>query len=515
MVFFEKTDVLAHRLMRPDVYGPRVMQNKQLAGLKLTPAVQEEVAKAAFVHDVALLERACAGQMFEGVSPLRYEGPDSLNPLSFKAYDPDYVIDGKTLRDHLRISVAFWHAFRGNGADPFGGGTISRPWDNMHDPLMQGVVRELGAFELMKKIGFPFWAFHDYDLIDGNGTLKELDQQLEFLTDIAKNLQEATGIKLAWTTSQFFALPIYMEGAATSPFTAPFLRAVAQGHRSYKTAVKLNGENHVYWGGREGLTDLINTRPQFELDNLALFLRQMAEMGRKMGFNGQNLIEPKTKEPTKHQYDRDVTTVRGFLDKHGLQNEFLINFEPNHGMLSGLSAEHELAFAGQWLGSFDINTGDHVLGWDVDYFTDPETAFQAMRTVTALRAQGGFRTGVMNIDAKVRRTSTDFPGDLLHGMIKTADLLTTGLMQAKMEAQDGRVAAFNEDRYAGWTTGVGKQILAGEYDGKFGDLAGRVVENESELVRPIPSGRIEMLHNMRDQATTIAPIVKAFRGVRG
>lgn len=502
--------------MRPEAYGRRVIQNRGLAGLNLTLGVQAEVAKAAWNHDVALLERACAGQMFESVSPLKYEGPDSKDPLAFKAYDPGYKIDGETsLSDYLRISVAFWHAFRGTGADPFGGATISRPWDGMHDPLMQAVVRLRGSFELMNKIGFPMWAFHDYDLIDGNGTLRELGAQLDLLSDIAKDQQDATGIKLAWNTNQLFALPIYMEGAGTSPYTAPFLRAVAQGKKSFEMALKLGAQNFVFWGGREGYTSLLNTDHELEMGNLAIFLREMIGMARRMGFNGQMLIEPKAFEPSMFQYDRDSSTVLGFLRKHGLQDEIKINFEPNHGELAGLSAEHELAFAGSSLGSIDINSGRFGVGFDVDEFANAQTAFQVMRTVLGLKAQGGFQTGVMNVDAKVRRTSTDYPGDLLRGMVKTADMLTVGLMQAKMEAQDGRVAALRAVRYSNWSNGIGQEIRTGEWNGRFAELADYVVDKEDELVTPIPSGRVEETHNAQDQATIVAPVVKAFRGERG
>ena len=514
---FAASEVIRHPLMSKEAYGRRVIQSRGLAALDLTPGVKEAVAKAAWNHDLALLERACAGQMFENVSPLKYEGPDSKNPVAFKAYDPKMKIDGETtLEDYLRISVAFWHAFRGTGADPFGGGTIGREWDGMFDPLAQGTVRVLGAFELMQKIGFPMWAFHDYDLIDGtNGDLKELGAQLDLLTDIAKDRQDATGIKLAWNTNQFFALPIYMEGAGTSPYTAPFLRAVAQGKKSFEIANKLGAQNFVFWGGREGYIDLINTDHELEKANLALFLREMIGMSRRMGFKGQMLIEPKGKEPTEHQYDHDVTSVLGFLQKYGLLDEIGINFEPNHALLAGLSVAHELSFAGKWLKSIDINAGDPLTGWDIDLYTDPKTAFEVMRTVRALRLQGDFQTGVMNIDAKLRRTSTDYAGDLCRGMVKTADLLTVGLMQSIMETGDGRVAAMKAGRYAQWSSGIGLDLRSGNWNGQFEALADHVVANEAELVTPIPSGRVEEAHNAQDQATIVAPVVRAFRGVQG
>ncbi len=506
-------EIMKHPLFSPEAYGARVAKSKGLSGM--AAGAKMEIASHAMNHDLALLERACARQLFENVPSLKYEGPDSLNPLSFKAYDPDFKIDGKTLRDHLRLSVAYWHAFRGAGADPFGGGTVGRVWDGMHDPLMQGAVRMLGAFELMEKIGFPKYAFHDYDLIDGNGSLKELAEQLDFLTAIAKDQQAATGIGLAWNTNQLFALPIYMEGAGSAPYTAPFLRAVAQCHQSFKMAIELGAENFVFWGGREGYTDLINTLPKHEKDTLALFLKESIAMARKMGFNGQFLIEPKAYEPSMHQYDRDVATVLGFLKEYGLENDIKINFEPNHGDLAGLPAQHELAFAGAMLGSIDINSGRFGVGFDVDEFTNLDTAFQIMRTVKGLRDQGEFRTGVMNIDAKTRRTSTDWPGDMLHGFIKTADLLTVGLMMAMMEAKDGRVAQFVRGRYAGWQDGLGAEILAGSWAGNFAALASHVVQNESDLIKPIPSGRIEMVHNLLDQPTVIAPVVKLFRDSEG
>ncbi len=503
-------EIIGHRLMNPPAAMARILQSKGLHRLHLEARTSENLFAQTQLVDHYMLERACAGQMFENVSPLRYEGPESRNPLSFKAYDPSRKIDGKTLKAHLKLSLAYWHAMRGTGADPFGGGTVERPWDGMFDPLMQGVVRLLGAFELMEKMGAPYWAFHDYDLIDGNGTLKELGQQLDLLTDIARDRQDATGIKLAWNTNQLFALPIYMEGAATAPGTAPFLRAVAQCQQSIKMGIKLGAENFVFWGGREGYTNLINTMTRTEKQNLAIFLRENIKMARQMGFEGQFLIEPKAFEPTMHQYDRDVSTVLGFLKEFGLEKDIKINFEPNHGELAGLPAEHELDAAGTMLGSIDINSGRFGIGFDVDEYTNLQTAYHVMRTVRGLRAQGQFQTGVMNIDAKLRRTSSDWPTDLLYGYIKIADLLTAGMMMAIMEEQDGRVQAFVQDRYAGWTTGIGAQIRGGEWDGRFTELADHVVENEATLVQPVGSGRIEMLENMRDQATVIGPIVKAF-----
>lgn len=506
--------VMNHPLMSMEARSSRIIQNVRLQGLNLPETTRSNIAGAAIASDNAMLEKAFAGQIFEGVPSLRYEGPKSQNPLSFKTYDPHMVVDGKSMKDQLRICVAFWHAMNNDLSDPFGPGTLSRPWDNMYDPLAQSVVKLDGAFELMEKIGFPYWAFHDYDLIGGNNSLYNMATKLDFLTEIAHDLQSSSGIKLAWNTNQLFALPVYREGAATAPDTWPFLRAVAQCKQSFKMSIKLGAEGFVFWGGREGFVNLINTITKTEKDHLAIFLSEVIKMGREMGYKGEFWIEPKAFEPSMYQYDRSVEVVQGFLKEYGLSTCIKINFEPNHEELAGLSAEHGLDAAGMQLGSVDINSGRFGIGYDVDEFTNFMTALAVMRAVRKIRKNGGFEHGFMNIDAKLRRTSTDFPADLFHGCIKTADNLAAAYMVAAMEGKDQRISRAIADRYSSWGTGLGSEILGGKWDGNFGALADHVVYREKDLAHEIPSGGIEQLENIQDQAL-FAAISEAYDRSQG
>jgi xylose isomerase len=506
-------DVMSHPLMSKEAYGCRVIQNKGLTALKLTPGVQGDIAKAAWTHDVAMLERACAGQMFPTIPEIKYEGPHSTNPLAFRAYDRNYMINGKTLEEHTRISVAFWHAFRGAGADPFGGGTKAFPWDEMFDPGMQAVVRLIGAFEFMKKVGLPDWCAHDYDLLDGKGKLKELETQFDFLTDIALTLQNETGIKLAWFTNQFFSLSHYMEGAGSSPDPSAFLRALGQARNSWKSVNKLNGRSFVFWGGREGIASLINTDVEHETRTLAIFLEGMRNMAREMGFNGQLLIEPKAAEPTKYQYDHSSAVVIGFLAQHGLLDDFRINLEPNHGQLAGLPVDLELALAGKYLGGVDINIGSEGTGWDEDRYTCLTTAYHVARTEMKLREQGYFQDGGNNVDAKPRRTSTK-PEDLVEGLIRTADNMSAGFMRAEMERKDGRLARMMAQRYSGWNEGLGAEILSGKHTKGFAALGQRVVDNEAQILTPIASGNTEGFDRVAEQPVLTA-VVDMFRAANG
>ncbi|MFA5103873.1 MAG: xylose isomerase [Candidatus Margulisiibacteriota bacterium] len=499
-VLIQARKVMDSPLMSRAAMSSRILDNLKVGKLPLKAATRRDLVTQAVRSDRAMLEKAFAGQIFYDTPSLKYEGPTSKNPLSYKLYNPDMMVDGKALRDHLKLCVAFWHAMNNDLSDPFGGGTLSRPWDNMYDPLAQAVVKLGGSFELMEKIGFPFWAFHDYDLISGDDTLKNMRTKLNFLTDIAKGLQRSTGVKLGWTTNQLFVLPIYMEGAATAPKTWPFMRAVAQCKQTVKNAIKLGGKALVFWGGREGFINLVNTLTDVEKEHLALFLKEVIAMARKMGFEGEFWIEPKAFEPTMHQYDREIEVVQGFLIKYGLENDIKINFEPNHGELALLSAEEQLDVAGMQLGSIDINCGEFGIGYDVDKFTDFMTALAVMRKVIELREKGGFTNGLMNIDAKLRRTSTDFPGDLFHGMIKTADTLTAAFMLAKLERKDHVVRDHVAQRYGDWQTAIGRAITHGRFRGDFGSLADFALKNEGALSCKLPSGSIEMLENRRDLA---------------
>ena len=488
--------ILEHPLMSQAARTERILGTPALSGLGLT--ARSTAVKMAIAGDNAMLERAFSGQIFPGLQRVVFEGPESTNPLSYKAFDPSMEVEGMTLQDHFKISFTYWHGLRGDGTDPFGGGTIARPWDSMRDPLAQGIVRMSGGFQIMDALGVKHYAFHDYDLIDGQGPLAGLHPQLDLLSATAKGLQDEYGINLAWNTSQLFALPVYMDGAATSPDTWPYLRAIAQCKQSIKMAISQGAKGFVFWGGREGFIDLINTLTPMEKQNLAIFLREVISMAREMGYEGEFWIEPKACEPTIRQYDRDVEIVIGFLHEYGLADQLKINFEPNHGELAGLDADQQLDAAGSRLGSIDINRGLPHTGWDVDLYADIPTARSVMRAVRNLRTQGGFTNGFMNVDAKVRRTSTRFPEDLMHGFIATADNLTAGLLLAVHEDQFGLSAAVDQ-RYASWKTGLGAEIRAGQWNGRFGELADLVVESEADLSHPLASGRIEELGNRRDQ----------------
>lgn len=491
-----RSRVLENPLMSRGARAQRILNNPALSGLGLTS--RSGAISRAIAADDAMLQKAFSGQIFPDVERVAYEGPESRNPLSYKAYDPSMVVEGMTLQDHFKISFTYWHGLRGDGTDPFGGGTIARPWDSMRDPLAQGIVRMFGGFQIMDALGIKHYAFHDYDLIDGQGTLADLHPQLDLLSATAKALQEKYGINLAWNTNQMFALPVYMDGAATSPDSWPYLRAIAQCKQSISMAISQGAKGFVFWGGREGFIDLINTKTPMEKQNLAIFLREVIAMAREMGYQGEFWIEPKACEPTIRQYDRDVEIVIGFLHEYGLTDLLKINFEPNHGELAGLDADQQLDAAGKYLGSIDINRGLPHTGWDVDLYTDIPTARSVMRAVRNLRAQGGFTNGFMNVDAKVRRTSTRFPEDLMHGFIATADNLTAGLLLAVHEDEFGLSAAV-EQRYASWGTGLGAEIRQGQWNGRFGELADLVVARESELSHPLASGRIEELVSARDQ----------------
>ena len=428
---------------------------------------------------------------FSRIKTIAYEGPKSARALAFKHYNPDEVIDGRTMSAHLRFSIAYWHAFRGVGSDPFGPGTIVRPWERGKDPVSVAKTRMDAAFEFFQKIRAPFWCFHDRDIAPEGRTLAESNCHLDKLVAHAKDLQKATGVKLLWGTANLFSNPRYMCGAATNPDAHVFAYAAAQVKKALEVTKALGGENYVFWGGREGYETLLNTNLKREQDHLARFLHLAVAYAKQIGFKGQFLIEPKPKEPTKHQYDFDVASGIAFLRTYGLEKHFKFNIETNHATLAGHTFSHEIevAAAQGMLGSIDANAGDLLLGWDTDQFnTDVRELTLAM--ISILKA-GGLGTGGFNFDAKLRRPSID-PEDLFHAHIGGMDAYTLAFKLARKILADGKLEQFVADRYSSFDTGYGREIEKGRVG--FKELNKLVL---TKLGEPKPkSGKQEYLENL-------------------
>lgn len=428
---------------------------------------------------------------FAETTPIAYEGPKSRNPLSFRWYDANRVVLGKRMEDHLRFAVAYWHSFTWPGGDPFGGATFERPWFHGSDELSLAKAKADVAFDLFRILGAPFFAFHDRDVAPEGATLAESNRNLRVIADIFARKMEETGVKLLWGTANLFSNRRFMSGAATNPDPEVFAYAAAQVKTVFEITHELGGANYVLWGGREGYETLLNTDLKRELDQMGRFLTMVVEHKHKIGFKGPILIEPKPKEPTKHQYDFDVATVYGFLKRYGLEGEVKLNLEQNHAILAGHSFEHEIALANALgiFGSLDINRGDDLLGWDTDQFA--MNVPQITLAIYEILKGGGFTTGGMNFDAKIRRQSLD-PADLIQAHVGSMDAIARGLLAAAEMIEDGRLAKHVADRYAGWDGAEGKAILAGERS--LDDLASYVEKNG---VNPQPrSGRQEYLETL-------------------
>lgn len=425
------------------------------------------------------------------IPKIAFEGPGAVNPLAFRHYDPDEVIDGRTMAEHLRFSIAYWHAFRGTGSDPFGPGTIRRHWEDGRDALSIALRRMDAAFEFFAKIRAPFWCFHDRDIAPEGSSLAASNRNLDRIVAHAKALQKATGIKLLWGTANLFSHPRYMNGAATNPDAHVFAYAAAQVKKALEVTRELGGENYVFWGGREGYETLLNTDLKREQAHLAAFLHMALEYAKAIGFKGQFLIEPKPKEPTKHQYDFDVASVIGFLRTHGLAKYFKFNIETNHATLAGHSFAHEIevAAAAGMLGSIDANSGDPLLGWDTDQFnTDVKELTLAMLSI--LRA-GGLGSGGLNFDAKLRRSSVDID-DLFHAHIGGMDAYALAFKIARRIRADGKMERLLAWRYISYDEGYGRDIARRKVGFKELD---RLVQ--TKLGEPKPrSGRQEYLENL-------------------
>ncbi len=422
---------------------------------------------------------------------IRHDGPRSSNALAFRHYNPDEIIDGKTMAAHLRFSIAYWHSFRGAGADPFGPGTIQRRWEKGTDPVSIAKVRMDAAFEFFQKIRAPFWCFHDRDIAPEGRTLAESNRNLDKLVAHAKGLQKATGVKLLWGTANLFSHPRYMCGAATNPDAHVFAYAAAQVKKALDVTKQLGGQNYVFWGGREGYETLLNTNLQREQDHLAAFLHLAVDYAKSINFQGQFLIEPKPKEPTKHQYDFDVASGIAFLRTYGLEKHFKFNIETNHATLAGHTFQHEIEVAAsqKMLGSIDANTGDELLGWDTDQFnTNVKELTLAMLSI--LRA-GGLGRGGFNFDAKLRRPSID-PEDLFHAHIGGMDAYALAFKLARRILADGKFELFVASRYGSYDTGYGRAIE--KRRASFRELNKLVL---GKLGEPVPrSGKQEYLENL-------------------
>jgi xylose isomerase len=430
---------------------------------------------------------------FPDVPKIGYEGPSSKNPLAFKHYNPDEVVAGKTMRDHLRFAAAYWHVMRNGLADPFGAPTAVMPWEDYSDSLSNAKRRADAFFEFLEKIGIDFYCFHDRDVAPELNDYRQSTAALQEMTAHLGELQKASGKKLLWGTACLFAHPRYAHGAATSPQAAVFAYAAAQVKAAIDATHALGGLGYVFWGGREGYGSLLNTNMKRELDHLAALLHMAVDYKRAIGFTGQFYIEPKPREPATHQYDSDAAACLNFLREHGLLEHLKLNLETNHATLAGHTMEHELtvAMAAGALGSIDANQGDTLLGWDTDQF--PTDLYGTTKIMLAVLAMGGFTTGGLNFDAKRRRESHE-PVDLFHAHIGGMDAFARGLKIAAAVRADGRLPQFVADRYASWNSGIGAQVEAGTVG--LAELAAHVA-GQAEPV--LPSGRQEMLENLLNE----------------
>ncbi|MEL1232602.1 MAG: xylose isomerase [Candidatus Neomarinimicrobiota bacterium] len=399
-------------------------------------------------------------EYFPGIQKIKFEGKDSDNPLSFKYYDPEKLVNGKPMKEHLRFATAYWHTFCGTGGDPFGPGTKIYPWDIDNDPIQSAHQRLDAAFEFFTKLGTEFFCFHDRDMSPEGENVKETNKLLQDFSELAKHKQEESGVKLLWGTANLFSHPRYMNGAATNPDFDVVAYAGSQVKAALDATIKLGGENYVFWGGREGYSSLLNTNMKRELDHLAMFLSQARDYGRNNGFSGTFLIEPKPMEPSKHQYDFDVAAVAAFLKHYDLDNDFKINIENNHATLAGHTFDHEIQAAYNYglFGSLDINQGDPHNGWDTDEFL--HNIYDAVHIMLVLLEEGGLKSGGMNFDAKTRRNSTDLE-DIFIGHINSMDTLARGLLIASNILKDPSYIKLKSNRYSSFDSGDGHSFENG------------------------------------------------------
>ena len=428
---------------------------------------------------------------FPSIQPIAYEGPGSKNPLAFKHYQPDELVEGKTMKDHLRFAVVYWHTMRGAGADMFGWGTARRPWQTGEGTVKEAVQRAHAMFEFTAKLGAPFYCWHDRDVAPHGKTLAESNKNFDAVAKELKKLQGNTGIRLLWGTAQNFVHPRYVHGAATSCSADVFCFAAAQVKKALEWTHELGGQGYVFWGGREGYATLLNTDLKREMDHLGRFMHMAVDYKKKIGFKGLFFIEPKPKEPTRHQYDSDAAACLNFLREHGLLEHFQLNLEVNHAWLAGKTMEHELEVAGAAgaLGSIDANMGDYFLGWDTDQF--PTDLYLTTQTMLRILKYGGLTHGGVNFDAKVRRESFQLD-DLFIAHIAGMDAFARGLKAAARIRADGRLAEFVKQRYRSWDGGIGAKIEAGK--ATFADCEKHALKLGE--VGELESGRQELLESI-------------------
>ncbi len=432
-------------------------------------------------------------EYYKGIPEIKYEGKESDNPLAFKYYNPDQKVAGKTMREHFKFAVAYWHSFCGTGADPFGPGTLNFPWDKPADPMKAAMEKADAAFEFITKMGFGYFCFHDFDLVAEAATLAESEKRLSRITDYIKEKKKNSGVKLLWGTANCFSNPRYMNGAATNPDFRVVARAGAQIKLALDATMDLDGENYVFWGGREGYMSLLNTNMKRELDHMGRFLAMARDYARKAGFKGTFFIEPKPMEPMKHQYDFDAATVIGFLKHYDLQDDFKLNIEVNHATLASHSFAHELEVAASqgMLGSIDANRGDYQNGWDTDQF--PNNINEVTEAMLIFLQAGGLKGGGINFDAKLRRNSTDME-DIFHAHIGGADTFARALLIADSILTSSPYTSMRKDRYSSFDQGKGKDFEQGNLD--LADLYQIALDSEEPELR---SGRQELFENIINQ----------------
>ncbi|MCH1431010.1 MAG: xylose isomerase [Flavobacteriaceae bacterium] len=399
-------------------------------------------------------------EFYKGIGAIPFEGKESDNPFAFKYYNPEQVVMGKPMRDHFKFAIAYWHSFCGQGGDPFGPGTQQFPWDQSNDPMQRACDKADAAFELITKLGFDYFCFHDVDLVDEADSLAETEKRLHQIADYISQKKKASGVKVLWGTANCFSNPVYMNGAATNPDFNVVACAGAQIKMALDLTLSLGGENYVFWGGREGYMSLLNTDMGRELDHMAQLLSMARDYARGQGFTGTFFIEPKPMEPMKHQYDFDAATAIGFLKTYGLEKDFKLNIEVNHATLAQHSFEHELAVAAHagMLGSIDANRGDNQNGWDTDQF--PVNLYEVTEAMLVFLQAGGLQGGGINFDAKIRRNSTDLE-DVFHAHIGGADTFARALLTAEKILTHSSFSALRKERYASFDTGSGAAFEKG------------------------------------------------------
>jgi xylose isomerase len=429
-------------------------------------------------------------EYFKGIGQVRYEGPQSDNPLAFRWYDENKVVAGKTLKEHLRFACAYWHSFNGDGTDPFGGPTHVYRWNEKSDPIERAKDKMDAAFEFITKMNLPFYCFHDVDVVDYTNDVADNERRLQAMVQYARQKQQQSGVKLLWGTANLFTHKRYMNGAATNPDFAVLAHGAAQVKAALDATIALDGENYVFWGGREGYMSLLNTNMKREQEHFARFLHAAKDYARKQGFKGTFFIEPKPAEPSKHQYDYDCATVIGFLRQYDLLNDFKINIEVNHATLAGHTFQHELQVAADagMLGSVDANRGDYQNGWDTDQF--PNNLNELAEAMLVFLEAGGVQGGGVNFDSKIRRNSTD-PQDLFYAHIGGMDTFARALIIADNILQKSDYKKIRQERYDSFDSGKGKEFEKGNLS--LEDLRAYAIEQGEPQVR---SGKQEYLENL-------------------